>query len=189
MSGVRLAARAAAGVTLAAALAAAATGATAQAGRYRLAGSARVQARSVLDRNVEVDAVADLATAGKGGAGWLRLESDGYRCDLAVRATAGGVLALDPGQRCTVRLDRSTVRGNVEARLTAGRGRVDGKRLALETSWELSGALRLRLGGEKLEVMGREVEVPAAWGPEVPVRGTAVAHAEGPTLEPRAPAR
>ena len=43
----------------------------------------------------------------------------------------------------------------------------------------LSGTVSMRVGGQRIEVMGSEIEVPDGWAPEVPVRGTADARGEG----------
>ncbi len=152
----------------------------APAGTYRLEGTARVQARPVVDRAEDIHATAAVASGGKGGATKVRLTSQGYRCDLEARAGGAGELAFDPGQRCTIALAEKEARGRVEATLASGHGRITDGRLQLELSWNVSGAVSLFVGGERYEVMGREVEVPGGWAPEVPLRGTATTRAAGP---------
>jgi hypothetical protein len=148
-------------------------------GRYRLDAHARVDASPGVDRAVDTEAVAVVTAPDRGGIVHVRLTSEGYACDLVARADAAGALALAAGQRCAVRLDRPEVRGAVDARLTSGRGRCDGQSLELDLRWDLSGRVSLLVGGQRMEVMGRELDVPSAWAPEVPLRGTAATHAAG----------
>jgi hypothetical protein len=76
------------------------------------------------------------------------------------------------------------VRGRVEARLRAGRGRLGGGELRLDLAWELTGSLRTRLAVPGAGGLG-------TWTPEVPVHGTAEGTASGrealpaPTTAPR----
>jgi hypothetical protein len=148
-------------------------------GRYRLDAHARVDASPGVDRAVDTEAIAVVSAPDRGGVVHVRLTSEGYACELAARADAAGALAFGAGQRCAVRLDRPEVRGAVDARLTSGRGRGDGQSLELDLRWELSGRVSLLVGGQRMEVMGRELDVPSAWAPEVPLRGTATTHAAG----------
>ncbi|HSD20262.1 MAG TPA: hypothetical protein VLC54_09495, partial [Anaeromyxobacter sp.] len=157
---------------------AASAGPEAPSGDYRVAATLRVRAGTLLDREVREDARATLAP-GAGGQVRVRLFARGKTCELAARAGQRGELTFAPGQRCALDLDEEDVRGRVEATLGSGSGRAHGDALELSLAWELSGAVRMRVGGQRIEVMGSEIAVPDSWAPEVPVRGTADARGEG----------
>lgn len=158
------------------------------AGTYRLRGTARVEAGPILSRVVEGRADAVLRPAGPPGAVRVRLAAQGHACELGGTASQDGALVLEAGQRCTFDLDDPGARGRVEARLRSGRGTLRGRTLALELSFELSGALSLQTA-RQVEVLGRTVDLPAAWTPELPVRGEATAVAEGERDDSRAAER
>ncbi|WP_242342518.1 hypothetical protein [Anaeromyxobacter terrae] len=148
------------------------------AGEYRVAATVRVHAGGVLDREVREDARAVLAPASAGRVR-VKLSARGKTCELSARAGEQGELTFAPGQRCALALDEEDVRGRVEATLGSGTGRAQGDALTLALDWQLVGTVSLRMGGERIEVMGSEIAVPAGWAPEVPVRGTADARAQG----------
>ncbi|WP_243337037.1 hypothetical protein [Anaeromyxobacter soli] len=148
------------------------------AGDYRVAATVRVHAGGVLDREVREDARAVVAPASAGRVR-VRLSARGKTCELSARAGAQGELTFTPGQRCALDLDEEDVRGRVDATLGSGTGRAQGDALTLALAWSLAGAVSLRVGGQRMEVMGSEIAVPDAWAPEVPLRGTADARGEG----------
>lgn len=157
-------------------------------GTYRLRGSARVDAGPVLSRSVEARADAVLRPGERPRAVRARLASQGHVCELAATLEEGGALAFEAGQRCAFDLRDPEARGHVEARLRSGRGTVRGGRLALDLSWDLSGAVSVQTA-RQVEVLGRTVELPAAWTPELPVRGEARIVAEGERDESRGAGR
>lgn len=158
--------------------AAASAGPPAPSGEYRVAATLRVRAGTLLDREVREDARAILAP-GAAGRVRVQLSARGKSCELAARLGQRGELTFERGQRCALDLDEEDVRGRVEATLGSGTGRAHGDALDLSLAWELSGAVRMRVGGQRIEVMGSEIAVPDSWAPEVPVRGTADARGEG----------
>jgi hypothetical protein len=166
----------------------AATAAGAVRGTYRLRGVAQVDAGPALSRNVEGRADAFLSPGAGPRAVRARLAAEGRACELDATLGEGGALAFQPGQRCAFAVDEPDARGRVEARLRSGRGRCADGKLALELVWELSGALSLRTG-DAIEVLGRRVELPAAWTPELPLRGEARTEATGTRDESRAAER
>ena len=147
-------------------------------GDYRVTTTLRVHAGGLLDREVREDARVTLAPAAAGRVR-VRLAARGKSCELAARAGSRGELTFEPGQRCALDLDEEDARGRVVATLGSGTGRAHGDALELTLAWELSGAVSMRVGGQRIEVMGSEIEVPDSWAPEVPVRGTADARGEG----------
>lgn len=146
---------------------------TAVAGRYALHATARVRANPVVDRELETDGDVEIRPGRASGVVQLRVSAEGYACELAARAGERGELVLEPGQRCSFDVAEPEVRGHVDARLVSARGRVQGDELVLELSWELSGSLSLLVTGRRIELMGRAIEVPDAWAPHLPLRGTA----------------
>lgn len=186
-----LAAVAAVAATLA--LAAATAGAAPPAadairGTYRLRGTARVDAGPVLSREAEVRADAVLRRGDRPRALRVRLAAEGQACELDATLGERGALAFPAGQRCAFDLDDPGARGRVAATLRDGSGRVQERTLALDLVFELSGAVSLRTS-ERVEVLGRTVDLPAAWTPELPVRGEARARAEGARDDSRAAER
>jgi hypothetical protein len=173
-----------AALALSAGAAALASPADALRGTYRLSGTARVDAGPVLSRRVEARADAILSRSGGPRTVRARLLSQGHACELAATLGDGGTLAFEPGQRCAFDVQDPDVRGRVQAQLRSGRGRCEGGRLSLDLTFELSGALSLRTA-ERIEVMGTTVELPAAWTPELPLRGEARTVAEGSRDESR----
>jgi hypothetical protein len=172
------AALAAAALVAVAGSSAAAPPADAIRGTYRLKGTARVDAGPVLSREVEVRADAVLRRGDRPRALRIRLAAEGHACELDATLDERGELAFAAGQRCAFDVRDPGARGRVNAALREGRGRLRERVLALELVWDLSGALSLRTR-ERVEVLGREVDLPAAWTPELPVRGEARARAEG----------
>jgi hypothetical protein len=185
--GAALAAAAVVAASLAGAPAAAAT-ADGIRGTYRVEGTARVDAGPILSREVAVRADAILRRGDRPRRLRVRLAAEGHACELDATLEERGALAFAPGQRCTIDLRDPAARGQVDATLREGRGHVRERALALELVWELSGGLALRTR-ERIEVLGREVELPAAWTPELPVRGEARARAEGARDDSRAAER
>jgi hypothetical protein len=168
--------------------AAAPRGAGAIHGTYRLSGTARVDAGPILSRNVETRADAVLSPGRGSRAVRARLVAEGHACELAATLGDGGALTFDPGQRCTFEVRDPDARGRVEARLRSGQGRCEGGKLALDLTFELTGALSVRTA-QRVEVMGSSVELPAAWTPELPLRGEARTVAEGKRDRSRAAPR
>ncbi len=148
-------------------------------GTYRVRTVANVRAAPVVEERFEREVEVTLSPGGRDGALRVRLASEGYSCDLKARLSAGGRIAFDPQQRCPLRVAEPAARGLVEARLESGGGRLQGDRLELDVSWALAGSVSLLVGGRTMEVLGREVEVPAAWMPEAPLRGTVRASGSG----------
>jgi hypothetical protein len=154
-------------------------------GTYRLRGTARISAQPMLDGAEEVFADALLEPGGGAGEVRARISAEGQACELLARRESGGALAFAPGQRCDLAVRSEGARGRVEARLRSGKGTLRGGLLALELSFELSGTVSLRTS-RPVEILGRTVDVPETWSPELPVRGEARATAEGRRDESRA---
>jgi hypothetical protein len=148
-------------------------------GTYRLHGTAHVEARPALDDDVEVHADAILRPGPGPRDVRARLSAEAQSCDLDAKLGDGGALVFAEGQRCVVDLQAPDARGRIEARLRSGTGRIRDGQLALEMTWDLSGALSVRTATSRIQVLGREVDLPATWMPEVPVRGDAHATVEG----------
>jgi hypothetical protein len=157
-------------------------------GTYRLQGTARVVATPVFDGDLEVHADAVLEPGARPREIRARLASEGYRCDLVASLAEGSALSFASGQRCVLDVRSEDARGRVEARLASGSGRVHEGRLALELAWEISGALSVRTAS-KVQLLGRDVELPSAWTPEAPLKGDARVTADGWRDESRAPTR
>lgn len=164
------------------------TPATAIRGTYRLSGTARVDAGPVLSREMEARADAVLSPGRGARAVRARLLAEGHACELSATLGEGGALAFEPGQRCVFEVQDPEARGRVEARLRSGKGRCAGGKLALDLAFELSGTLALRTA-QRVEVMGSPVELPAAWTPDLPVRGEARTVAQGKRDDSRAAGR
>lgn len=147
-------------------------------GEYRLDAKVRVRASGLLEEELSEEGRAVVAPAGPGRVR-VRLAARGKSCELAARAGANGELAFDAGQRCALDLDDEDVRGRVDGALRSGSGRARGDALELTLAWELTGTVRMRVGGQRVQVMGSELAVPEGWAPDVPVRGTAEARIEG----------
>jgi hypothetical protein len=150
------------------------------AGRYVLEGTARVHAPPMLDREIEAGADASLAPVPGTSDVRVRLTWGRSACELIARR-AGSALAFATGQRCDVVLDEPEVGGKVIARLRSGSGRVEGAVLSLETAWDLSGAVNLRIAGG-VRVLGKDV--PGASFPPTHVAGTAEVSVKGERLAP-----
>jgi len=152
------------------------------AGTYRMAGRIRVAPGSLPAHEVEARGDATLER-GAGSTLRARLAARGQRCQLEARLAAGGALSFAPGQVCRVVLDDEETKGTVEARLERGSGRVSAGVLALDLSFRLDGAVRMRPAS--LQVLGTALGEPGGWLPEVPVKGDASARAEGRRDESR----
>lgn len=150
------------------------------AGRYGLRGTARVHAPPLADG--DLDAAADAALAPGAGKDEVRIRLTWGKasCELAARADRGA-LVLAPGQSCDLALDEPELRGKVLARLRSGRAEVRGGTLALEGTWDLSGAVSVRVGGSALDILGAELPV-GAWSPRTPVQGSAQVKLQGERL-------
>jgi hypothetical protein len=98
-----------------------------------------------------------------------RLAARGHACEVDGTLADDGALAFERGQRCLIALDDPGVRGDVEATLRAGRGRVRDGRIALDLELGLAGTVRVATGS----VPGLAKETP------VPVNGEASIHAGG----------
>ena len=147
-------------------------------GTYRVRTSATARAPPVLEERFEREVEVTLAPE-RSGAIRIRLESEQYRCELAGRISPGGEITFVPQQRCTLSVSEPAARGRVEARLESGNGRLRGEKLEIDVSWALSGATSLLVGGRTVEVLGRQMELPGTWMPEVPLRGTVRATGSG----------
>jgi len=191
-AGRKSAARALPLAAMAAALAALAAGAAPSAGgidgTYRLSGTTRIDAGAALSGEIDTRADAVLRSGPGPRAVRARLAAQGQACELAATIGEGGALAFEAGQRCLLDLRDPEASGHVEARLRAGRGRLRDRRLSLDLTWDLSGAVSLRTA-QRVQVLGKDVELPAAWAPEIPVRGEAHARAEGDRDDSRAAER
>lgn len=155
------------------------------AGTYRMAGTVRLAPGALPAR--ELDARGDaVLVRGAGGVLRARLAARGQRCDLEGQLGAGGGLSFAPGQVCRVVLDGEEARGTVEATLERGSGRAAAGLLALDLTFKLDGAVRLRPAS--LEVLGAAFK-NGGWLPEMPVNGDASARAEGRRDESRAVGR
>ncbi len=169
---------AAGALALAAALAGAGSAGSAVRGTYRLQGTAHVAARPALEEDVEIHADAILRPGPGPRDVRARLAMEGQSCDLAATLGEGGALVFAKGQRCVLDLRGPDARGRIEARLRSGDGRIRDGALELAMAWELGGTLSVRTTS-RMQVLGREVDLPETWTPEVPVRGEARATAEG----------
>jgi hypothetical protein len=142
-------------------------------GTYRLHGTANVDAKPMLDRTVEVHADAVL----KPGRGPARevvvtVAAEGGACDLTALIDEAGALEFRRDQQCAVEIHSPDARGHLDAVLRSGRGQVRGEQLELSLSFGVQGVMSVRTA-DRVEVLGREVEIPAAWTPETPLRGQA----------------
>ena len=109
----------------------------------------------------------------------LRLESDGYSCDLDAARSPDGLLDLSVPATCSVDVARREARGHVDATLRSGRGTLRGDHLTLELRFDVSGRIATRIARTRLEVLGAEIVVPEGWTPAAPVRGTVVSRGSG----------
>jgi hypothetical protein len=157
-------------------------------GTYRMQGFAHIATRPAIDREVELHADAILEPGARPDDVRAHLAARGHACDLLARIGRAGALGFEAGQRCMIDIDDPDARGRIEARLGSGRGQLQGERLTLELSWELSGTLSLRTT-TRVHVPGTGVEIPETWTPAVRVRGEARATAEGKRDESRATER
>jgi hypothetical protein len=149
-------------------------------GAYRVKGTALVRASPVVDERVDVELAVLVARGARKGQLALHLSTEGYACDLVATLQGADVLAFAPGQTCAVDVDEANARGPVEARLRTGHGRLRGGTLALDLAWDVTGEMTVQMGGQRVEVLGRVVDVPDAWAPRMPLRGTVDARGEGP---------
>lgn len=150
-----------------------------RAGAYRLAGTALVRASPLLDERMDAELTIRVAEAGPAGRLTLLVSYRGYPCELQATAEGADALAFASGQTCTFQLDEEKARGPVKAHLRKGRGRLGGGTLALELAWKMDGELKLKGGGQQVEVLGRVIALPSAWEPAVRVEGTVDYRGEG----------
>lgn len=151
-------------------------------GTYRMEGTSRVDAVAPLGGDLEARGDAIVRT-GAAGAVRLRLAAEGQVCELAATRADDGALSFEAGQRCAFDLREEDARGHVEARLRSGRGRLQGRHLALDLAFDLSGKVAVKTAA-KVQVFG--MELPSAWTPDIPLDGAATVHAEGDRDESRA---
>jgi hypothetical protein len=149
-------------------------------GAYRVKGTALVRASTGVDERVDVELAVLVAAGARKGQLALHLSTQGYACDLLATLQGADVLAFAAGQTCAVEVDEANARGPVEARLRTGRGRLRDGTLALELAWDVTGDMTVKVGGQRVEVLGRVVDVPDAWAPRMPLSGTVDARGEGP---------
>jgi hypothetical protein len=152
-------------------------------GTYRLEGTAHVDA-TPFGRDVEVRADAVIRPGSGPRELRVRIASQGQVCELVARLGDAGALVFAAGQVCPIALEDPDMRGHVEARLRAGRGRIGDGRLAVELAFDLTGSVRL--AARSLQVFGAELPVPAALATDVPVKGLASASVAGRRDESRA---
>jgi hypothetical protein len=136
-------------------------------GTYRMEGAAHLRAPPAFDRTVKVRADAVLLSGSRAGDIRVRLASGGQACDLVARLERTGELVFARDQVCPIDIQSPDARGHVQARLRAGRGRLEGDQLDLSLSCRLDGGVKWRAalkGGP---------ELPALWLPETPVHGDA----------------
>jgi hypothetical protein len=174
-----IAALAAAGLVAGTTAAAAPSPASAR-GTYRLHGKARASTPPLLDRELDVHADAVLSPGRGPREVRARLAAQGQRCDLVAKLDDAGALTFEPGQRCVLEVDAPDARGRLDARLRSGRGRLGDGDLSLDLSWQVSGALSVRVTAGS-PAMG----IPETWAPVVPVRGEARGTAQGRRDESR----
>jgi len=148
------------------------------AGRYALHGTSHVAGTSLGARVVAADLLAEVGPGRSASEVRVKLVWHAYRCELTAQIAAGD-LAFPDGQTCLIEVLEPEARGRVEARLTSGRGRLQGGELELELSFEVAGALQTHLAARRVTVLGTELEVPDAWMPELPVSGRVTSSARG----------
>jgi len=148
------------------------------AGRYGLHGTSHVAGTGLPARDVAADLLAEVGPGRSANEVRVVLVWHAYRCELTAQIAAGD-LAFRGGQTCLVELLEPEARGRVEARLTSGRGRLQGGELELELGFELAGALQTHLAARRVTVLGTELEVPDTWMPEFPVSGRVTSSARG----------
>jgi hypothetical protein len=146
-------------------------------GVYRLAGSARLTASPLPSERMELRADAVLRPGDGPRRITARLAAQGHACELVGRLAPDGTLLFDAGQRCPLELDDPAARGHLDGRLRSGSGRLAGRELSLDLTFELAGTVSLSTGG--MRVPGLGVEVPPSWTPPTSVRGEARATAAG----------
>lgn len=139
---------------------------------FLLSGTARVDVAPFPagDHRGEVRVI--LSPGARPGHVSLRLESDGYSCDLDAARSPDGVLDLSVPATCSVDVARRDARGHVDATLR-------GDDLTLELRFDVSGRIATRIARTRLEVLGAEIVVPEGWTPGAPVRGTVVSRGSG----------
>jgi hypothetical protein len=147
-------------------------------GTYRLEGTVEVDARPFPAHDEALHADAVLVPGPAAGHLRVRLSGEGLSCELDASVGADGALSFAPGQRCRAVLRGGDAEGAVEARLTAGNGKVREEALSLALSFSISGAVRLRAGGA-LDSVGELLSLPGAGGSEVQVSGEVRGRAEG----------
>lgn len=113
------------------------------------------------------------------GAVRAHLAARGYACELTGTLTPDERLAFPAGQRCTLALADPGLRGDVEATLRSGEGRLEDGRIVLVLELELAGSVHVATG--RVPGLARETQVP--------VDGTASVRASGARDNSRAAER
>lgn len=137
---MRLAAVTAALVTMVAATDAGATSAP----KYTMHGPCRVRTTEgpiAFDETYDPELHATI-TNGKGAEVTVAVDGEGYACVLK-GTRKGDVVTLTAGQKCPQKIDRSGVRGDLEGVLASGKATLKGKTIALVTTWNVSGTVKL----------------------------------------------
>lgn len=147
-------------------------------GTYRLHGRAWLDAPPFPAREDEVHADAVLAPGAAPGTVRLRLDVLGGSCALDATLDGAGALTIAPGQRCPVELASETTEGQAEARILAGRGRIQDGVLDLELDAAVTGSVRLR-GGGALGSLGKVLSLPGSRERPVAFEGEARGRAAG----------
>lgn len=137
-------------------------------GTYRVQASARM-AGVPLVRSLELRGDVVLRPGEGPRAVQARLAARGYACELTGTLRDDGALTFARGQRCSIALDDPGTRGQVEATLRSGKGRVEDGRIALDLELGLAGEVRVATG----RVPGLAPET------KLPVNGEASIRAEG----------
>lgn len=147
---------------------------------FVLSGSARVDVTPFPAVDQPGEMRVTLTPGARPGRVSLRLESNGYACDLDAARSKDGVLDLAVPATCSVDVSRRDARGHVDATLRSGRGTLRGDRLTLDLRFDVAGRIATRLSRTTLRILGAEVVVPEGWTPAAPVRGTVASHGSGP---------
>lgn len=154
------------------------SGANPALGTYRVDATARVSGVPLL-RTLELRGDVVLRPGDGPRAIRAHLAARGHACEVDGTIADDGTFAFERGKRCLIALDDPGVRGEVDATLRSGRGRVRDGRITLDLELGLAGTVRIATGS----VPGLAKETP------VPVNGEASVHAEGARDNSRAAER
>lgn len=83
----------------------------------------------------------------------LRIEVTGEGMSCVLRGVrVGTAITLPLGQKCPVHIDRDGFKGDLEGSLASGKGTLIGKTLALKTTWDVAGKVKVVF--KKMNVTG-----------------------------------